>query len=390
MISVKDALALIETRVEALDPVEISTSKALGQVLSKETISPINMPPFNQSAMDGYALGSLDKSSTVKYEIQAGDNAENTILSPGESARIFTGAMVPAGTVAIAKQEIVERNENTIHLSESVTLGMNIRPKGEQIQEGETAMQSKTLINPAGVGFLLGLGIEQISVYRKPRVVIIVTGNELTQPGSPLLPGKIYESNSQTIKGALSNIGIESEIQYVHDDFESTKLQIKNAITQFDLVLTTGGISVGDYDYVGKAFNELGVEQVFYKVKQKPGKPLFFGLKNRKVIFGLPGNPAAALTCFYMYVFPAIQKLMGHSILHLEKRTLRLAASFKKSPNLSAFLKADFKDDQVEILNAQSSAMLSAFSVANCLVYLEEGRETWQKDELVLTYLLPQ
>ncbi len=390
MISVESALLQITRSISNSQIIELAVEDTLGFILANDVLSPINMPPFDQSAMDGYALGDTNSPSyQVIGELKAGDSAENFSVKSGEAIRIFTGGMVPRGTVTIAKQEIVERNEDTIRLTEEIGTYKNIRPEGEQIKKNEIALKKGTLINAGSIGFLYGIGIHTVEVFTKPKVIVIATGNELTRPGGVLTPGKIFESNTYTIQAGLNEIGINASIKTVEDDYQSTKKIIEKAIEEFDFVIMTGGISVGDYDFVGKALNELKVEQKFYKVKQKPGKPIYFGEKDRTFIFGLPGNPAAALTSFYIYVIPAIRKFQGFNHLFLETRTLILQNEYKKTKKMSHFLKAFHENGKVTILNSQSSAMLSSFAQANCIVYLEEGKELWEKDKQVKAYILP-
>ena len=390
MISVKSALQKVNEKIERSSFSEVLTENALGHILAQDVFSPINMPPFDQSAMDGYALGDIFSNQyTVIAEVKAGDSSEAIQLKNGEAARIFTGGMVPQGSVVVAKQEIVEREGDVISLTEKVNIGANIRPKGEQINKGELALSEGILIDAGSVGYLYGIGIDTVSVFAKPKTIIIATGNELTKPGLPLAPGKIYESNTYTLKAAFQQIGIKASINTVKDDYESTENMINDALNSYDLVVMTGGISVGDYDFVGKALGELEVEQVFYKVKQKPGKPVYLGVKKGATIFGLPGNPAAALSCFYMYVIPAVRKIQGFKDLFLEKRTLSLINSYKKTSNLSHFLKAFYSGDDVEILNSQSSAMLSSFAIANCILYMQENKEVWEVGDKVEAYIFP-
>ena len=389
MISIKEALARVKENTAKLDSVNVNLLNALGSVLSESIQSPINMPPFDQSAMDGYALGGDALVYTVVTEIQAGASAAGKSLSRGEAARIFTGAMIPEGTVSIAKQEIVKRDGETITLLEDVRKGTSIRKKGEELAINDIAISKETYLTPAAIGFLSGLGIQEVNVYRKPKIALIVTGNELTKPGEILLPGRIYESNSATLTAVLKHAGFDSSLVTVKDDFNSTKETIGNAIDQNDVVIITGGISVGDYDFVGRALAELHVEEVFYKVKQKPGKPLFYGKKGDKSIFALPGNPAAVLTCYYMYVRTAIRSLIGISTPMLEEREVSILHDFIKKGDRAHLLKAYITPEGVQVHAGQSSAMLSSFVGANSLIYLSEEDREIKKGDKVLVYILP-
>ena len=390
MIPVQNAIELIRKHSSLLSSEAILIEEGIGQVVSEDVFSPIHMPPFDQSAMDGYAVNGLNlESYQVIGEIQAGDSGEGIELKAGEAVRIFTGAVVPKSVQTVVKQEIVERNGEKIVLTEAIRENQNIRYEGEQIKQGEIALPKGALIKPSTAGFLYMLGLTEVKVYQKPKVTIIATGNELVPPGQPLTKGKIYESNTYTLKTALKELGIDADILTVQDNYVETRAMLKQVIDSNDILITSGGISVGDYDFVGKALNEIGVETIFYKVKQKPGKPLLFGKKNNTLVFAVPGNPAAALSCFYMYVTSGIKKMMGYQEGGLEKRTVALTTDYTKTPNLSHFLKGSVEGNKVSILGAQSSAMLSSFSVANCLIYLPQDRSEWSKGDEVEVFILP-
>lgn len=384
MITVSQAIEKIKEATIALNIIQATVSEGLHKVLAEAVSSPIYMPPFDQSAMDGYALGdTASKSYQLIGEIKAGDDASEVTLTKGQAIRIFTGAVVPKGTITVAQQEIVERNENSIQLTSSIAENKNIRPKGEQIQEGQLALDKGTLITPATVGFLYGIGIDKVKIYATPKIAIIATGSELVSPGEKLKPGQIYESNSFALKAAIETLGVKATIVSVKDNYKTTRDAIKEAIENNDLVLTSGGISVGDYDFVGEAFQEIGVNEHFYKVQQKPGKPLFFGKKNETSVFGLPGNPASALSCFYVYVMPTIKKIMGQINAFDQKENATLTSSYSRKGSFTHFLKAHIQNNQVTILNAQSSAMLSSFAAANCLACFPGEQENWNTGDLI-------
>ena len=300
MITVEQAIHIVDSNSRRLNKKKrFSLSEATGYVLAEDVMSPIDMPPFRQSAMDGYAVRAHDSEFYhVKGELQAGDG-KDFALQKGEAVRIFTGAPVPNDANAVVIQEKTTIKEKELEVHDEVSVQSNIRPKGEQIQKGEMALGKGTVLTPAAIGFLTTLGITEVSVYTKPSIGIIATGNELAEAGTELKHGQIYESNSLMLITALESLGYkDNEIYKVPDDFNSTRNLLEEVLKSKDVVIITGGISVGDYDFVGKALQELKVSQLFYKVKQKPGKPLFFGKKNDTYVFALPGNPAAALSCF--------------------------------------------------------------------------------------------
>ena len=392
MISVKKAISIIESKSIKLSKEKIDLPNSLGYSLAEDVISKINMPPFDQSAMDGYAIA-MHKNSEYKLigKIKAGQNS-SLKLHPGECARIFTGAKVPPGSDCVVKQEITDiTKENTIYIKDSISKFDNIRFKGEQIKIGQKAIKKGTYINTGTIGFAATLGKAELSVYSKPKVKIIATGSELISPGTKLTEGSIYESNTFTLKAALNTSNFNSiSIEKVEDNYENTKNKIQNAINDNDVILITGGISVGEYDFVKEILAEIGVNEGFYKIKQKPGKPMFFGYKKEKLIFALPGNPASALTCFYSYVLPALNFMSGRSDYQLEKRVLTLQSSYKKNIKMTHFLKGLAINDGVSILKKQSSAMLSPFINGNCLIIFEENREQWKAGDKVEALILPQ
>lgn len=371
MITIEKALELVEQNLPDVFPIKMKLANTLDFVLAEDVYSPISMPPFRQSAMDGYAVHfSGEKTYNIIGEVKAGDGY-NPILEKGQGVRIFTGAAVPdtADTVIIQEHVTFENKKITIH--KDVEPLQNIRPLGEQIEEGSLALKKGSKLTPATIGFLAGLGITEVLVYPKPSIAIVTTGNELITPGEPLTYGKIYESNGIMLYNALLKSGYnEVEIFKVKDDYQSTRDLLNDIISRYDIILITGGISVGDYDFVGKALRELEVREIFYKVKQKPGKPLFFGRKDSKTIFALPGNPASTLSCFYIYVIPALAKLSAHGFQMLKRTKANSLSNYVVKGDRSQFLKASLKGNEVEILEGQSSAMLHTFAMANALVYI--------------------
>ena len=371
MITVDEALNIVDNKTISLKKsTYLSVQDALGYVLSQDVLSPINMPPFRQSAMDGYAICIHESEKyNLMGEIKAGDRKQMT-LSIGEAVRIFTGAPVPDTANAVIMQEKVIDNGTEIELEIAPNIGSNIRPFGEQIKAGEVALKEGNLINSAAIGFLSSLGITSVKVHKKPSIGILVTGNELIEPGHPLDYGQVYESNSLMLQNALYKTGYKNtEIYKVPDDYRSTLLLINQIINNKDFLIVSGGISVGDYDYVGKALLEIKATQLFYKVKQKPGKPLFFGKKDNTYIFALPGNPAAALTCFYIYVWRCLERLSGNNNFKPATIEAVSVSEINTKGDRSQFLKAKFLNGKVEILEGQSSAMLNTFAVANALAY---------------------
>ena len=388
MIQVEEALSIIAENSTTMPVQKIQVSKSLGYILAETVYSPIAMPPFRQSAMDGYAFIHSEKH---QYDVvgisQAGDHSKIK-LKENEAVRIFTGAHVPDNADTVIMQEHVMATESSILITRMPERYTNVRNKGEQIGEEEVVFKASTLITPAAIGFLACLGITEVEVYKKPKVAILVTGNELVKPGKKLSKGKIYESNSVMLQAALQTIGVKkTKVYKVKDNLKATKKALKEILKKYDIILISGGISVGDYDFVKEALLENDVQELFYKINQKPGKPMFFGSKNDTLVFALPGNPASSLTNFYIYVYPAIKNRMGFSDIHLKKMLRKLNENVTNTTGKTLFLKALYDETHVTVLDGQSSAMLNTFAIANSLLVVPNDVESLKKGELVT--LLP-
>lgn len=385
MITVEKALEILKSETSPLAGEWKALGASNGHVLADSVLSPIDMPSFDQSAMDGYAINSEvgREIYLVISEVAAG-SGEEPALKPGEAVRIFTGAMVPSTANVVIQQEWVERSGNEIRITREIQLGQHIRRQGGQIKTGDLALQAGVVLNPAAIGFLAGIGIKDVKVISQPKISLITTGNELVEPGNELKLGQIYESNSAMLLAAFETYHFKNyTVSKVEDDYDLTKKAIETQLENADLVILTGGISVGDYDFVGMALQEIGVQELFYKINQKPGKPLYFGKWGRKMVAALPGNPAAALTCFYRYVFPVLNQLAGKGFRGLDELELPLAASYLKKGERAEFLKAVVIDGHVSILGSQSSAMLNSYAQANALLYIRAEKGQINKDECV-------
>lgn len=390
MISVEEAIFKVENNYEVLPTEEVYLKDARNKILAKDIVSPINMPPFRQSAMDGYAVN-FDpniESYTIIDEVQAGMDPDNYELKKGQSVRIFTGAALPNGSTSVIQQEWCIRTNNSLSFNKRPLDQLNIRPIGEQLIEGEKVLKKGHQINPATIGLIAGLGIEKVTVYKEPNIAIIITGDELIQPGNKLTNGKIYESNSSMLIAVLHQFGYQNITTfYAKDNYKETLETIDGAINQNDVVLLSGGISVGNYDFVLEASTALGVKEMFYKVKQKPGKPLYFGKKEEKAVFGLPGNPGATLTCFYIYVLRYLS-LITHRPYPIRNENVQLSKPYIKKGIRAEFLKAKIIAGKAEISSHQNSSMLRSFSEATGLVYINEELETIKETNYLTAYLL--
>ena len=385
MIQVADALNIIAENSCKMPISKIKVSKSLGFVLAEAVYSPINMPPFRQSAMDGYAFthSGLNQFEVVKTS-QAGDFLDEKI-EENQAVRIFTGAFVPDDVDTVVMQEHTRITDNLLQIDKMPVAYANVRAKGEQIKKGELVLDANTVITTAAIGYLSSLGITKIKVYEKPKVAILVTGNELVSAGKKLPKGKIYESNSVMLEAALKTIGIKKTAVFkVKDSLKKTRIVIESCLENYDVLLVSGGISVGDYDYVREALLKNSVTELFYKINQKPGKPLFFGRKENKIVFALPGNPASSLTCFYVYALPALKKMMGFEAIHLQEIKRKINTDFNNTSGKTLFLKALYDEEKVTVLESQSSAMLNTFSIANGLIVIPHDIAHVKANEKVL------
>jgi molybdopterin molybdotransferase len=393
MISVTEAKKIINENVFSLQPVTLPLQVSAELILAEDIYATLDIPAFPQSSMDGYAFSfegwKQHKRLKIAGEIAAGSN-EIFTLAPENAVRIFTGAAVPAGADTVIMQEKIKTaNGKLIIEDEALQPGSSVRPKGSEIKAGALAVEKENVLSPAAIGFLAGIGITEVQVYPNPSISIIITGNELQQPGQPLQHGQVYESNSFALKAVLKQLSFDNiQILYAADKSETVTETLQKALEQSDVVLLTGGISVGDYDFVLQAATDCGVEKLFHKIKQRPGRPLYFGKKENKLVFGLPGNPSSVLTCFYQYVISALEKLSKRKI-GLQTIKVPLTKAFQKNTGLTHFLKG-FCDGKTALpLDGQESFRLSSFAKANCLIQIDEEITSLKEGQLVDVYLLP-
>jgi molybdopterin molybdotransferase len=391
LVSVEQARALIAASVSRVHPVVKELIHSTGLALAEDIFSPLDIPAFDQSSMDGYAIYAEDikRLLTVQGIIAAGHAQPETLIR-NHAMRIFTGAPLPAGADTIVMQEKVIVDESGIKVTDPhIEKGTHVRKRGSEIKKDELVLNKGTVITAPVVGLIASLGISSVKVYPRLYVCIMATGNELQMSGQPLEAGKVYESNNSFLMSALRPFAeAMKSATYVEDNLEIMERELSLIINNYELIIITGGVSVGDYDFVRQAADLAGIHCKFHRVKQKPGKPLYFGTKENKIIFGLPGNPASVVSCFYEYVLPAVRFM-----LHLPQEELLTAVlkdDFKKVKGLTQFLKAFYADGEVEILEAQESYRLRSFARANCLVALDENRLDYDKGEIVTVRLLPK
>lgn len=395
MISVKEALKLVIDNTSLLSTKNVFLHDALGQVLASDVTAPVDHPIFDQTAVDGYAIQFEDVQNgnntlNVTHEIPAGSPPSVT-LNSGEAHRIFTGAATPPGASAVAMQEDTSAEGSTVTINKhDIQNGANIRRKGEQIRAGAVALEKGDRVNAGAIGFLASMGIRQVEVFDRATVGVVTTGSEFAATAADLEQGKIYESNSGMLAGALIESGYNARPHTCIDDPELLKRAFEEYSEANDLLLITGGVSVGKYDFTRSTLEAIGYEVIFHKVNQKPGKPLLFARKGNKLAFGLPGNPRASLICFYQYVLPALNSMTGMKGYQAPTVKLPLVSDIRKKDNKTHFVSARFHPEGIEPLGKQLSHMLQSMAAAQALILVDEEVKHLEKGSIVEVQLLPQ
>jgi molybdopterin molybdotransferase len=387
MISADDALALVLANVEVLGVERTPILSALWRVLAEQIRSPRYIPGFDNSAMDGYAVRADDvKHATdgkpialmVVEEIPAGTMPSRR-LGVGEAARIMTGAPLPTGADTIVPVERTRAAGAEVEVLAPSEPGAFIRPRGEDVREGEVVMSPGRRLKPADLGMLASINRSMVEVYRRPRVAIVATGNELVDVDQAPSGAQVVNSSGYALYGGVQEAGGEPIVlKLARDRPEDVRARLSEALA-FDVVLSTGGVSVGQFDHVKEVLDELGMRQIFHGVAQKPGRPLKFGLIGKRPVFGLPGNPVSTMVCFYLYVRPAILKMAGRHDLGLRRLNVRCAVDIKTSRDVTEFVRVRLAPRGDELLAAptgsQGSGILSSLSRADGLL-IGPARET--------------
>lgn len=393
MITPNEARSLIAQHTPVLQAIEIPTNEALGHCLEANAYSPHDHPIFDQSAMDGYAVRfeDLEKFEQLRVigELPAGATTIPT-LGPGEAVRIFTGSVSPPTADSVVMQEHVNREGDTIKITvPQDKKGKHIRRKGEQIKKGDIALEKGTLLDAAAIGFLASIGVREVSVVVQPTAGIIATGDEFISPEKTPLPGQIFESNGVMLESLLKQSGFaKCERITQKDSLESISTAIKTMANKHNVLLITGGVSVGDYDFTPQALEDAGFKIIFHNINQKPGKPLLFAVRNNCVAFGLPGNPRSVLSCFFQYTLPSLKKLAGNAYCELPQLMVPLAEPIANRSKKALFLFAAFSGSTVVPLTAQQSHMLMSSVNAPAMIETEAGHDLFEKGALVKVHLL--
>lgn len=383
MLTVDQAFAAYQVRISTLPTETVATGRSLHRVLRSEARSTVDLPPFTQSAMDGYAVRASDAvegaTLPIALTLAAAGVDEVPTLPPGSCARIFTGGPVPVGADSVVMQERVERIDESARFTVPTRDGQNVRRQAEEIGVGGAVCQRGQRITPGRIGAMTAAGVGTIEVTRTPRVTLLVTGDEIVPAGTPLRIGQVYDCNTPMVSGWLAARGIEAKVARLPDDQAATERGVLEALEQSDLVLTTGGVSVGEKDFVIGAARASGVEDGFWKVAQKPGKPLYFGTRPDCVFLGLPGNPAAVFIGLHVHVARILALLDGESP-EPELSTAVTTTSLRRSPDRTVWHRCSARTNPAGItelvpLEGQASHMLGNLSECTALARIDAGTE---------------
>jgi molybdopterin molybdotransferase len=392
VISVGEAQEHVLAQLAGAVPAEVMpVTRAVGRVLAGDVQAPFDVPPADNSAVDGYALGSGDIPSTGARELDVvGDLAAGAVfagtLGPGQALRIMTGAPMPPGADTVYPQEVVERHGDRVRVG-PIAKGVNVRMRGEDVERGGIVVERGTVLRPQEIGLITSLGLWQVEVHRRPRVAVLSTGDEVAEPGTPRRSGQIYDANRFTLRGSVEQCGAEVlDLGIVPDIRDVLRDRLRAAAGMADVVLTSGGVSVGVYDLVKDVLAELGAID-FWQVAMQPGRPLAFGRIEDATFFGLPGNPVASLLTFMLFVRPALYRLAGRRRLFPPTWQARAMERLSKKPGRREFKRGilAFRDGawEVRTTGPQGSGILSSMVAGNCLIVLEEPRGDVAAGELV-------
>ena len=393
-LSFEQALERIQQGVKPLKGRRcVTIREAIGCVLADDVTSPMNVPPFINSAMDGYAVNSTDltQSSETKLKVIGKSFAGqpfNGKINNGECVRIMTGAVVPDGADTVIMQEHAEVDGDAIKIGNEHKKGQNIRHPGDDFSTGDVIIKAGERLSPTKLGLLASVGVTELNVVRTPVVAFFSTGDELKSVGQTLQPGDIFDSNRYLLFGMLQKMGVQCiDMGVIPDIKEQIELTLKEATNCADVVITSGGASVGEADYIKVILDEIG-QVNFWKIAMKPGKPLAFGEINDTLFFGLPGNPVSAIATFYLFVQPTLKLLEGEKAEKSLKLKARCTSKLKKRPGRKDFQRGILSSDEngeliVDTTGIQGSHMLSAMSKANCFIVLDAESGDIEENTLV-------
>jgi molybdopterin molybdotransferase len=375
LLSIEEALEAVLARVRPLPAEPVALDAAMGRVLAERALAAVDLPPFASSAMDGYAVRSTDVpgSLPVVFRIAAGLPA-TAPLGAGEAMAIATGAVVPEGADAVFPVEDVVEHDNRVEIPQGVESGAHVRPRGGDVGAGDAVVEAGTTLGAAQLGALAAVGLAELRCARRPRTTLLTTGTELCAAGETLGPGQIYESNGVMLAASLGRAGAAVErLRSVADDPSAHREALERAL-EADVVVTSGGVSVGPHDLVRATARELGVEEVFWGVAVKPGKPVSFGVRGSTLVFGLPGNPVSSLVAAELFVLPALRALQGAARPGPHWAPGVLAGSLARSSGRDELVRArTLEDGRLEPVGGQGSHMIVRAAGADALVLVPRG-----------------
>ena len=378
LLTVAEALARVLARVEPLPAERVELAAAAGRILAQSAVSPIDLPPFRSSAMDGYAVRAADLPGMLRVvDHAAAGRPATSELGPREAIEISTGGVVPTGADTVVPVERVLVRPGEVEIGEAADAGGNVRDLGRDVREGATVLAAGEVLTPARLAALAACGIGTVLTIRRPRVTIVVTGSELRPAGETLRPGEIYESNGILIAATLEAAGALVERAAATEDTSKAHLKALEHALDADVVVTSGGVSVGPHDLVRPVEAELGVEEVFWGVAMRPGKPLAFGVRGSTLVFGLPGNPVSSLVGCLLFVRPALLALQGHRDPAPPFRPGTLATKVCQHPERDDFVRARVMwTEEGALLHptvGQESHMIVRTTAADAIVHIPRG-----------------
>jgi molybdopterin molybdotransferase len=377
-LAIADALDRVLGRVRVLPAEDVPLEAAFGRILAERAVAAVDLPPFPSSAMDGFALRAADAPGTlpVAMRIAAGRPSPRP-LAPGEAMAIATGGVVPEGADVVVPVELVEESGDSVTVP-AVDKGDNVRPRGSDLAAGDEVVAAGTRLGAAQLGALAATGAGAVRCARRPRVAVLATGSELRPAGAGLRAGEIYDSNGVMLEAQVRSAGADVErLASVADDEQATRAALAAGLDA-DVLVTSGGVSVGPHDLVRRLEAELGVEEVFWGVAVRPGRPLAFGVRAKSLVFGLPGNPVSSLVSFELFVRPALLALQGHADPRPRFRPGRLVSAVRRSPPRDSLLRARSRVEGdvvlLEPLAGQESHMIARAASADALVLVPRGK----------------
>jgi molybdopterin molybdotransferase len=387
MLTVAEAKEIILSTARPLPARPTPLAEAINSVLAQDVNSPVNLPLWDNSAVDGYAvrasdLAAANENSPIHLRVTArapAGAAPDVTVEAQTCVRIFTGAPIPEGADAVVMQEDTHpHHEGYIAVEESVEAGENIRRAGDDVTNGEVVLRAGTLLGPSQLGMAAAVGLAQLIVHPRPRVGVLVTGAEIVEPGRPLHDGQIYDANSYALCAFVKQAGCEPvELGIADDTREDLHEKIDYGLSECDVVITVGGVSVGEYDLVKDVLTELGCDQKFWKIAMRPGKPFVFGAREGKLVFGLPGNPVSAAVTFLILVRPGLLKMRGLAEIELPSVSAEVAGDFVNDGDRPHYMRGDLRRDAgrwlVRPMPRQGSHVISSLANANCLVEVSEA-----------------